>query len=157
MMMNKMNFGCGGKIRTCDLRVMSPTSYQTAPPRIKLSFRREFNSQIGEISQGISLGRFARWPVGAVTFWPLSAYAGCLIKRLICCLRCVHSSVVGGVCTDFKRIFLVRLPCPLMISSEEGDTERHFARNFTHILLAAPLTGGAVNLSLRLSPCCPTI
>ncbi len=26
-------FGCGGKIRTCDLRVMSPTSYQTAPPR----------------------------------------------------------------------------------------------------------------------------
>jgi hypothetical protein len=23
----------GGRIRTCDLRVMSPTSYQTAPPR----------------------------------------------------------------------------------------------------------------------------
>ena len=28
--------GSGGWIRTNDLRVMSPTSYQTAPPRIKL-------------------------------------------------------------------------------------------------------------------------
>ena len=28
-------FGSGGWIRTNDLRVMSPTSYQTAPPRIK--------------------------------------------------------------------------------------------------------------------------
>ncbi len=27
-------FGSGGWIRTNDLRVMSPTSYQTAPPRI---------------------------------------------------------------------------------------------------------------------------
>ena len=27
--------GSGGWIRTNDLRVMSPTSYQTAPPRIK--------------------------------------------------------------------------------------------------------------------------
>ena len=26
-------FGCGDRIWTCDLRVMSPTSYQTAPPR----------------------------------------------------------------------------------------------------------------------------
>jgi hypothetical protein len=26
-------FGSGGQIRTDDLRVMSPTSYQTAPPR----------------------------------------------------------------------------------------------------------------------------
>ncbi len=26
-------FGSGGRIRTCDLRVMSPTSYLTAPPR----------------------------------------------------------------------------------------------------------------------------
>ena len=26
-------FGCGSKIRTCDLRIMSPTSYQAAPPR----------------------------------------------------------------------------------------------------------------------------
>ena len=26
----------GGRIRTCDLRVMSPTSYQTAPPRNRL-------------------------------------------------------------------------------------------------------------------------
>ena len=25
--------GCGGRIRTFDLRVMSPTSYLTAPPR----------------------------------------------------------------------------------------------------------------------------
>jgi hypothetical protein len=25
--------GCGGRIRTDNLRVMSPTSYQTAPPR----------------------------------------------------------------------------------------------------------------------------
>jgi hypothetical protein len=28
--------GCGGWIRTNDLRVMSPTSYQTAPPRAKV-------------------------------------------------------------------------------------------------------------------------
>jgi hypothetical protein len=28
-------YGSGDRIRTCDLRVMSPTSYQTAPPRIK--------------------------------------------------------------------------------------------------------------------------
>ena len=28
-------YGSGGRIRTYDLRVMSPTSYQTAPPRIK--------------------------------------------------------------------------------------------------------------------------
>ena len=31
--------GSGGRIRTCDLRVMSPTSCQTAPPRIRV---REF-------------------------------------------------------------------------------------------------------------------
>src|SRR5699024_798156 len=30
---NVANIGCGGKICTCDLWVMSPTSYQTAPPR----------------------------------------------------------------------------------------------------------------------------
>ncbi len=29
--------GCGGRIWTCDLRVMSPTSYRTAPPRDILS------------------------------------------------------------------------------------------------------------------------
>ncbi len=28
----------GGRIRTCDLRVMSPTSYQTAPPRVAPMF-----------------------------------------------------------------------------------------------------------------------
>src|SRR6185312_4029263 len=28
--------GSGGRIRTCDLRVMSPTSCQTAPPRIRV-------------------------------------------------------------------------------------------------------------------------
>jgi hypothetical protein len=27
------DFGCGGRIRTCDLQVMSLTSYRTAPPR----------------------------------------------------------------------------------------------------------------------------
>ncbi len=27
----------GGRIRTCDLWVMSPTSYQTAPPRVAAS------------------------------------------------------------------------------------------------------------------------
>ena len=26
-------YGCGGRIRTYDLRVMSPTSYRAAPPR----------------------------------------------------------------------------------------------------------------------------
>ena len=30
------NSGSGGWIRTNDLRVMSPTSYQTAPPRINV-------------------------------------------------------------------------------------------------------------------------
>ncbi len=34
----------GGRIRTCDLRVMSPTSYQTAPPR---SGRRSYPSRSG--------------------------------------------------------------------------------------------------------------
>ena len=29
----KKIIGCGGRIRTCDLWVMSPTSYRTAPPR----------------------------------------------------------------------------------------------------------------------------
>jgi hypothetical protein len=28
-----------------------------------LFFKNELNSQIGEISQGLSLGRFAGWPV----------------------------------------------------------------------------------------------
>ena len=31
------SFGCGGWIRTNDLRVMSPTSYQTAPPRDEMA------------------------------------------------------------------------------------------------------------------------
>ncbi len=29
-------FGCGGRIRTCDLQVMSLTSYRTAPPRARV-------------------------------------------------------------------------------------------------------------------------
>src|SRR5690606_38405437 len=29
------NAGCGGSIGTYDLRVMSPTSYQAAPPRVR--------------------------------------------------------------------------------------------------------------------------
>jgi integrase len=33
---NHRGSGSGGRIRTCDLRVMSPTSYQTAPPRVPL-------------------------------------------------------------------------------------------------------------------------
>src|SRR5690625_2218736 len=28
-----LEVGCGGRIRTGNLRIMSPTSYQTAPPR----------------------------------------------------------------------------------------------------------------------------
>jgi hypothetical protein len=31
-----VSFGSGGWIRTNDLRVMSPTSYQAAPPRINV-------------------------------------------------------------------------------------------------------------------------
>jgi hypothetical protein len=31
-----LSFGSGGRIRTCDLRVMSPTSYRTALPRNKI-------------------------------------------------------------------------------------------------------------------------
>ena len=30
---SRISLGCGGRIWTCDLRVMSPTSYRTAPPR----------------------------------------------------------------------------------------------------------------------------
>ena len=63
--------GSGGRIRTSDLRVMSPTSYQTAPPRIKLSFKCEFNSQIAEISQGLSLGRFAGRPICGLSRLPV--------------------------------------------------------------------------------------
>ena len=40
-------FGCGGGIRTHGLRVMSPTSYQTAPPRdirLKCKWRRKRDS-----------------------------------------------------------------------------------------------------------------
>ena len=32
-----IEFGCGGRIWTDDLRVMSPTSYQAAPPRVRIS------------------------------------------------------------------------------------------------------------------------
>ena len=38
--------GSGGRIRTCDLRVMSPTSCQTAPPRISKGGNN--NDSIGE-------------------------------------------------------------------------------------------------------------
>ena len=37
MLPNPLNLlGSGGRIRTYDLRVMSPTSYRTAPPRDKI-------------------------------------------------------------------------------------------------------------------------
>ena len=39
--------GSGGWIRTNDLRVMSPTSYQTAPPRIKF-----FDLRFGFLKRG---------------------------------------------------------------------------------------------------------
>ncbi len=32
-LLTDFEIGCGDRIRTYDLRVMSPTSYQTAPPR----------------------------------------------------------------------------------------------------------------------------
>ena len=50
-----LHIGSGGRIRTTDLRVMSPTSYQTAPPRIKMFVRVEINSHFCLISQGLSL------------------------------------------------------------------------------------------------------
>ena len=84
-------------------------------------------------------------------------FAGCLISRLICCLRCMYSSADGGVCPNFIRIFLFRLLCPDMIWSVERGTARHFARNWIHLLLASPETGGAATLILRRSPCNPTI
>ena len=34
-------FGSGGRIRTCDLRVMSPTSYQLLYPAVELPSRDE--------------------------------------------------------------------------------------------------------------------
>ncbi len=43
------NNGSGGWIRTNDLRVMSPTSYQTALPRIKLVVNRSCSDQRARI------------------------------------------------------------------------------------------------------------
>ena len=39
-----INFGCGERIRTSDLWVMSPTSYQAAPPRDIIKWRRKRDS-----------------------------------------------------------------------------------------------------------------
>ncbi len=57
----------------------------------------------------------------------------------------------------FNRIVLVRRCFPDTISREEGATDRHLAKNLRQALLAAPSTGGAVNLILILSACKPTI
>ena len=45
--------GSGGRIRTYDLRVMSPPSYQTAPPRNKLA------GGIGRCLESVKFFRFA--------------------------------------------------------------------------------------------------
>jgi hypothetical protein len=45
------HFGSGGRIRTYDLRVMSPTSYLTAPPRINESIFLFIQNE--EICQGV--------------------------------------------------------------------------------------------------------
>ena len=37
--------GSGGQIWTDDLRVMSPTSYQAAPPRIHVSFKESLSQE----------------------------------------------------------------------------------------------------------------
>ena len=45
-------FGSGGRIRTSDLRVMSPTSYLTAPPRDKRKNITPNFFIVNEISKG---------------------------------------------------------------------------------------------------------
>ena len=47
--------GSGGRIRTTDLRVMSPTSYQTAPPRINLPVKAFFLTKLVELVKGFLL------------------------------------------------------------------------------------------------------
>ena len=41
-----MRIGSGGRIRTCDLRVMSPTSYRTAPPRTGDAHNKDFANNL---------------------------------------------------------------------------------------------------------------
>src|SRR5207253_1326445 len=47
----------GGGIRTRDLRVMSPTSYQTAPPRVALHVLAELRSRAVKTQRGAHRGR----------------------------------------------------------------------------------------------------
>ena len=55
---SSLESGSGGRIRTCDLRVMSPTSCQTAPPRVPWSggdcrrLSKQFNGAGNKISSG---------------------------------------------------------------------------------------------------------
>ena len=85
--------GSGGRIRTCDLRVMSPPSYQTAPPR------NEVEGQFSRVRGGVNAGaavpvlvccvRGAPQPIGRVTLFVthgtlFSTAGGCLCG----CGRC---------------------------------------------------------------------
>src|SRR5690625_4027739 len=51
-------FSCGGRILTCGLRVMSPTSYRTAPPRGVFLYctRRGSGTQTGGLVHRITSG-----------------------------------------------------------------------------------------------------
>ena len=57
----RTTFGCGGKIRTCDLRIMSPTSYQAAPPR---------DRGVPHCYQQLAHGRFANQVCGFTVSFP---------------------------------------------------------------------------------------
>jgi len=55
------------------------------------------------------------------------------------------------------KISLVRLVWPDRMSRQDLGTSRHFAKNVTHILLAALSTGAAVSLIFSFSPWIPVI
>jgi hypothetical protein len=50
-------FGCGGRIRTCDLQVMSLTSYRAAPPRVQRSEVRPQGAIVGGLGSGPRIGK----------------------------------------------------------------------------------------------------
>jgi len=85
--------GSGGRIRTCDLWVMSPTSYRTAPPRVMyrailaasaVDRQRytEGNKRIRRMSNALSVEGFGMELYRGVLFAP--GAAAVLLTRQIC-------------------------------------------------------------------------
>ena len=77
--------GSGGRIRTCDLRVMSPTSCQTAPPRDALS-GKSIGTTCRRVQGSPSQSRKITLPLGTTRFfWHFQSHsqggATCLLRR----------------------------------------------------------------------------